>query len=89
MKISVVAFATASDILGPEPVEVELPAGSRVSALRAVLVERHPELERIWPRLAVAVGGELAPGEHELSEGVEVALLPPVSGGAPGGGRRR
>ncbi len=31
----------------------------------------------------MAVGGQLAAGDRELDDGAEVALLPPVSGGAP------
>lgn len=81
MKIHVVAFATASDVLGRGPNEVELPDGARLSDLRALLFERHPRLETLWPRLAVAVDGALAKDDPELEPGVEVALLPPVSGG--------
>lgn len=83
MKVSVVAFATASDVLGKEAVEVTLPDGSRLAALRSELTARYPALEAMWPRLAVAVGGRLAGDDGELADGVEVALLPPVSGGAP------
>ena len=87
MKVSVVAFATASDVLGQEAVELELAPGATLETLYRNLVERHSELESIWPRLAVAVDGmiveRLDHESHALREGVEVALLPPVSGGAP------
>ncbi len=82
MKVVVVAFATASDVLGQDGVEIDLPEGSRVRDLGAALVERHPELEAMWGRLAVAVDGELVDTGHPLEDGVEVALLPPVSGGS-------
>ena len=82
MKVSVIAFATASDILGKEPVEADLPAGSRLSDLRDELTGRYPDLEPIWPRLAIAVDGQLGGPERELADGAEVALLPPVSGGS-------
>lgn len=82
MKVSVIAFATASDVLGREAVEIELPEGSLLSDLRTRLTERFPALESMWPRLAVAVGGQLATPDRALEDGVEVALLPPVSGGA-------
>ncbi len=82
MRVHVIGFATASDVLGREAVEVTLAAGSRVSDLRAALLIRHPTLETLWPRLAVAVDGELTSADALLAEGSEVALLPPVSGGA-------
>lgn len=82
MKIHVVAFATVGDVLGRE-LNVELADGSRVEDLKTELAQRHPELAAMWPRLAIAVDGEIASPDDALSDGVEVAILPPVSGGAP------
>ena len=81
MKIKLLAFATASDLLGRGPTEVELPDGARVSDLKRLLVGQHPKLETMWPRLAIAVEGKLVQGNPELVDGQEVAMLPPVSGG--------
>ncbi|MEM9594884.1 MAG: molybdenum cofactor biosynthesis protein MoaE [Acidobacteriota bacterium] len=83
MKIRLLAFATASDLVGKGPQDLELDAGARLSDLRLLLQDRHPTLEALWPRLAVAVDGALVQGDPELQDGAEVALLPPVSGGAP------
>lgn len=86
MRFRVVAFASAADAIGSGDLTVELAAGSTVSDLQEHLEARFPKLARHWPRLAVAVDGELVQPASELTEGVEVALLPPVSGGseAPG-----
>lgn len=81
MKIRLLAFASAADALGEHDLELELPAGSRVADLKARLDTDYPDLEPLWPRLAVAVDGELVEPDEELSDGAEVALLPPVSGG--------
>jgi molybdopterin synthase catalytic subunit len=89
MKIRLLAFASASDALGTGETEMELPDGADVARLRALLEERHPELGPLWGRLAVAVDGEIAGPGTPLTEGVEVALLPPVSGGAPSLASRR
>jgi molybdopterin synthase catalytic subunit len=62
--------------------DLELPDGSRVEDLKARLDREHPALAPLWPRLAVAVDGRLAGPRDPLSEGCEVALLPPVSGGS-------
>ncbi len=83
MKIRVLAFATAADAIGAGEIEVELPEDSPLADLLAQLSRDHPDLDRLLPRLAVAVDGKLAPPETPLSEGIEVALLPPVSGGGP------
>lgn len=84
MRIRVLAFASASDALGAGELPLELPAGSTVADLRSLLEERRPELAGLWSRLAVAVDGKVVAAGAELSDGSEVALLPPVSGGGPG-----
>lgn len=83
MKIRLLAFATAREALGCGELEVEVPVGSTVADLARLLREEYPEVAPIWSRLAVAVDGDLAQAQSELREGSEVALLPPVSGGAP------
>ncbi|HEV2853111.1 MAG TPA: molybdenum cofactor biosynthesis protein MoaE [Thermoanaerobaculia bacterium] len=81
MKIRLLAFASAGDALGTTETEIEMPDGSRVSDLRDRLDRDHPGLAPLWPRLAVAVDGRVVSADAELKDGIEVALLPPVSGG--------
>jgi molybdopterin synthase catalytic subunit/molybdopterin converting factor small subunit len=82
MKIRLLAFASAGDALGATEMEIEVPDGSRISDLRALLDRDHPAMIPLWPRLAVAMDGRIVPLDTFLEPGVEVALLPPVSGGA-------
>lgn len=86
MILRVLAFASAAEAIGAAEIEIELADGSGLAELESRLVTAYPDLERIWPRLAVAVDGELADTGAELQDGTEVALLPPVSGGS---GRRQ
>ncbi|HXM70853.1 MAG TPA: MoaD/ThiS family protein, partial [Thermoanaerobaculia bacterium] len=81
MRIRLLAFASAGDALGAAELDVVLPEQARVADLRAWLDARYPALAPLWPRLAVAVNGAIAKSDDLLSEGAEVALLPPVSGG--------
>lgn len=81
MTITVVAFAQAREALGAGSLRIELPDGSRVADALGALEARHPALAALRPHLAVAVDRELAPGNRALAEGMELALLPPVSGG--------
>jgi len=83
VKIQLLAFATAVDAVGESSQELQVSEGSRVRDLRDLLTARYPSLVPLWPRLAVAVDGELVSADTLLSEGSEVALLPPVSGGSP------
>src|ERR1700753_290973 len=82
MKIRLLAFASAGDALGGGEMEIEMAPGSRVGDLRTWRDARYPTLIPLWPRLAVAVDGTIAGDDRELVDGVEVALLPPVSGGS-------
>ncbi|HEV7506734.1 MAG TPA: molybdenum cofactor biosynthesis protein MoaE [Thermoanaerobaculia bacterium] len=84
MKICLLAFASAGDALGASEMEIEMPEGSRVADLRTRLDREHPGIVPLWPRLAVAVDGKVVSLEEPLRDGVEVALLPPVSGGSGG-----
>jgi len=59
-----------------------VPEGSTVADLRLLLARDHPSFEEMADRLRVAVNYELVQGESTLSEGDEVAFLPPVSGGS-------
>lgn len=84
------SFATALDAVGSAETEHDLPEGSTVADLVERLMAAYPGLEPLWPRLAVAIDGEVA-GDRtvRLHEGAEVALLPPVSGGSCGAGAGR
>jgi len=82
VKIHLLAFASAGDALGATEMEIEMPEGSRVADLRSRLDREHPGIIPLWPRLAVAVDGRVVSSEEPLKDGVEVALLPPVSGGS-------
>lgn len=89
MRIRLLAFASAADILGSGQSTLDLPDGTRLIDLKRHLESAHPELAPLWDRLALAVDGELVADTSVLEEGAEVALLPPVSGGVgPGVGER-
>lgn len=85
MRIRLLAFATARQALGSGEIDFEIEPGATVSDLANQLQDAYPELRGIWPRLAIAVDGDLAGPQTVLEENSEVALLPPVSGGAPRG----
>ena len=81
MTITVLFFAQARERAGRTSSTLELPEGSRVSDALALLGRDHPGLADLWPHLAVAVNQRLARPDAPLAHGVELALLPPVSGG--------
>jgi molybdopterin synthase catalytic subunit len=54
-----------------------------VGELRRALAAAHPPLGRILERSRIAVDEEFADDAAALRDGAEVAVVPPVSGGAP------
>ena len=75
-------FAGLRDELGASEVEIELPDGADVTRLKLAIELR-------WPRLAGRLASVRVAADHEfLAEtdliplGAELALIPPVSGGA-------
>ena len=81
MNLNVRLFARARDLGGADQVAVELPAGSTVAELRRRIVAQCPRLAELAGKCAVAVDAEFAGDADVLTEGGEIALLPPVSGG--------
>jgi molybdopterin synthase catalytic subunit len=82
MRVTVRLFGPIREALGAKELHVQLPEDATAAALRALLAEKHPELAALGPRLRVSVNREFAAEDAALADGDEVALLPPVSGGA-------
>ncbi|MFH1006386.1 MAG: molybdopterin converting factor subunit 1 [Candidatus Latescibacterota bacterium] len=81
MTIRVTYFAQSRQATGNREEMVQIPEGATVAVLMGTLGERFPKLGAIRTMLKFAVNGEYAGSETVLSDGDEVALIPPVSGG--------
>jgi molybdopterin synthase catalytic subunit len=82
MRIVVRYFAVARERVGIEREEIDVPEALRVGALMPLLAERHPQLAPLQGRLRIAVSQEFAQDDEIIPPGAEVALIPPVAGGA-------
>ena len=83
MRVSVRLFAILRERAGADELEIDLPEGATVAQALDALREQpglDEPLERI--RVAMAVNREYAGPETPLAPGDELALVPPVSGGA-------
>ena len=80
MQVQVLFFGVLKDLLSSSGEAVALPEGATVAQLMEQL--RNGAGHPVWSALAVAVNREYATASAVLHEGDEVALLPPVSGGA-------
>lgn len=82
MSLKVRYFAAARERAGCSEETVPLPSPPTVAALCAALAERHPPLAALMKHLRVAVNQEFRSGADAVADGDEVALIPPVAGGA-------
>jgi len=80
--VKVLFFATLKEKAGVSQAELELPAGADVAALKRALYARFPQLPQQRSAMLVAVNREYAFDGDPVPDNAEVALFPPVSGGA-------
>jgi molybdopterin converting factor small subunit len=65
----------------PESLTLEVPPGTSVAEVAGRFAEKDSRFADLIKRTRVAVNGEFASPDCMLSEGDEVAFLPPMSGG--------
>lgn len=81
MRVRTLLFANLRELAGASHLDVDLPEGSRVLDLLEVVGAEAGSLAQAAHTAAVAVNQEYAGPERVLSDGDEVALIPPVAGG--------
>ncbi len=83
MRVRVCYFAVLRELVGLREEDIEIAEGADIQALLRELGRKHPSLGSIVERVAIARNHQYAETHELLREGDEIALLPPVSGGAP------
>jgi molybdopterin synthase catalytic subunit len=84
MRVRLISFGPLKSVFAEGGEWRELRPGENVSGLLAALRTEGRLSEAALRTAAVAVNRDYVRGEHVLSDGDEVAILPPVSGGADG-----
>jgi molybdopterin synthase catalytic subunit len=82
MPVHVLYFAGARDAAGTAR-ETLADRPATVAELRRALAAAHPRLAPVLARCRIAVDQEFAEDASPLRDGAEVAVVPPVAGGAP------
>ncbi len=83
MRVRILFFGILRDMVGKSVDLIDLPEGASVRDALARYESQIPRLRESLPALALAVNQQYAGPDTKLSADDEVALLPPVSGGAP------
>jgi molybdopterin converting factor subunit 1 len=80
MKLEIITFGIARDIIGSSLFTIEITEGSSVEDLKQQILKQYPRFESL-SSLMIAVNEEYGNIDTLLKEGDEIALIPPVSGG--------
>jgi molybdopterin converting factor subunit 1 len=80
--IEVLFFGQVKDVVGRSSETVEMPAGATLGDLFDRYAAQFPALAAMASSLVLAANQKFAARGRALAEGDEIALLPPVSGGA-------
>lgn len=83
MRLVVRLYAVCRELAGTDRLELQFSGDSAsLSSLIASLSNACPAIAPLLPTCRVAVNREIASNETRISEGDEVAIIPPVSGGS-------
>jgi MoaE-MoaD fusion protein len=88
MQVRVLFFGMLKDVAGRGDDTLSLPEQATLGDVLNHYEERFPRLKELAASIAMSINQEYAGLEAELKEGDEIALLPPVSGGATDAGFR-
>lgn len=89
IRIHVRLFAMQRELAGTRGLDLALTAGATIEDAWVALVGRFPVLAPSRAAVRFARNGSYAPADTQLSDGDEVAMIPPVSGGAGPAGDAR
>ena len=85
MQLTLLLFATLKDLAPDGRLEIEAPDGATVAEVWEAAIARAPELSKWRRHTRVAVNQSYASDDETVPAGAEIALIPPVSGGASEG----
>ena len=81
MKIHVQFYAQLRDLVGVSKLDFDVSQGGNVAELLSKIYELKPALRAQDKTTLVGSGVDFVERNHVLSDGEEVALMPPVQGG--------
>ena len=81
-KLRVLFFGAAREETGSDESALEILLPATVADVFEAALQKFPQLQRFGRSLLVAVNEEYKPSEAEVRAGDQIAIFPPVSGGA-------
>ena len=83
--VHVLFFGAARDIVGLEELDLSLTSPTSAAAAKEQILTSYPDLRRFGKSLLFAVNQEYSQPDQQIHNGDELAVFPPVSGGAGNG----
>ena len=80
MKIKLLAFGIAKDIVGGSSSEIEIREKATISDVKDSLSASYPAFEQLR-KFSIAVNESYQEDSYTVEEGDELVIIPPVSGG--------
>ena len=80
MKVKLVAYGIAREILNAREINWPIVDGQTIAQLKQELISKYPTFGKL-SKLSFAVDEEYRDDAFLLADGVEVVIIPPVSGG--------
>ena len=81
MRVNVRLFARLRDIAGAAELSRQVPAGATIGTVWRDLAREFPDFAQYERSISSAVNLDYARMDRAVSDGDEIAFLPPVSGG--------
>lgn len=80
MKVEIIAFGIAKDILQGKKLSLDFKEGISIAEVKAELISLYPDFQNL-ASLQIAVNADYVPDDYIIQTNDEVVLIPPVSGG--------
>lgn len=81
MRVKMLFFGQVKDLIGTAAETIDIEEGANIEALFHLYARRFPQLAAMERSTVLARNQKIAGRSERLSEGDEIAFLPPVSGG--------
>ena len=82
MQVRLLFFASLKDIVGSRELRMDIAEASTIADLLSQLEAKYPRMKEYRHVILTAINEDYVDKSARLSEGDEVAIFPPVSGGS-------